>query len=103
MCHFLKPLKLTQELSQKMSYSSELRYGSCFYDVYSGTAKKKRQNRRNRRKPPSFLAELDIFETFEAILIFFAPFLRSSLINIIKATAIPKLTAVTHLLAEFLR
>ncbi len=34
MCHFLKPLKLTQELSQKMSYSSELRYGSCFYDVY---------------------------------------------------------------------
>ncbi len=24
MCHFLKPLKLTQELSQKMSYSSEL-------------------------------------------------------------------------------
>ncbi len=31
------------------------------------------------------------------------PFLRSSLINIIKATAIPKLTAVTHFLAEFLR
>ncbi len=34
MCHFLKPLKLTQELSQKMSYSSELWYGSCFYYVY---------------------------------------------------------------------
>ena len=31
------------------------------------------------------------------------PFLRSSLINIIKATAIPKLTAVTHILVEFLR
>ena len=31
------------------------------------------------------------------------PFLRSSRINIIKATAIPKLTAVTHFLAEFLR
>ena len=31
------------------------------------------------------------------------PFLRSSLINIIKATAIPKLTAVTHFLTEFLR
>ncbi len=28
MCHFLKPLKLTQELSQKMSYNSELWYGS---------------------------------------------------------------------------
>ncbi len=27
----------------------------------------------------------------------------SSLINIIKATAIPKLTAVAHFLAEFLR
>ena len=27
-CHFLKPLKLTQELSQKMSYSSELWSGS---------------------------------------------------------------------------
>ena len=53
MCHFLKPLKLTQELSQKMSYSSELWYGSCFYDVYSGTAKKRRRNRRYRRKPPS--------------------------------------------------
>ncbi len=34
MCHFLKPLKLAQELSQKMSYSCELWYGSCFYDVY---------------------------------------------------------------------
>ena len=34
MCHFLKPLKLTQELRHKMSYSSELLYGSCFYDVY---------------------------------------------------------------------
>ncbi len=30
MYHFLKPLKLTQELSQKMSYSNELWYGSCF-------------------------------------------------------------------------
>ena len=27
-CHFLKPLKPTQEL-KKMSYSSELWYGSC--------------------------------------------------------------------------
>ncbi len=78
MWHFLKPLKLTQELSQKMSYSSELWYGSCFYDVYSGTAKKRRRNRRYRRKPSSaadfffsFLAELDIFKTFEAILSFF--------------------------------
>ncbi len=53
MCHFLKPLKLTQELSQKMSYSCELWYGSCFYDAYSGTAKKRRRNRRYRRKPPS--------------------------------------------------
>ncbi len=34
MCHFLKPLKLTQELGQKMSYSSEFWYGSYFYDVY---------------------------------------------------------------------
>ena len=53
MCNFLKPLKLTQELSQKMSYSSELWYGRCFYDVYSGTAKKLRRNHRYRRKPPS--------------------------------------------------
>ncbi len=74
MCHFLKPLKLTQELSQKMSYSSELWYGSCFYDVYSGTAKKRR---RNRRKPPSaaefflpFLAELYFSESFEPNLFF---------------------------------
>ena len=34
MCHFLKPLKLTQELSQKMSYRCELWYDSCFYGVY---------------------------------------------------------------------
>ena len=34
MCDFLKPLFKTQELSQTMSYSSEIRYGSCFYDVY---------------------------------------------------------------------
>ena len=51
----LKPLqlKITQKLSQKMSYSSEFWYGSCFYDAYSGTAKKRRRNRRYRRKPPS--------------------------------------------------
>ncbi len=30
-------------------------------------------------------------------------FLHSSLINIIKATAIPNLTAVSHYLAEFMR
>ncbi len=53
MCHFLKPLKLTQELSQEMSYRNELWYGSFFYNVYSGTAKKRRRNRRCRRKPPS--------------------------------------------------
>ena len=52
-CGCATPLKLTQELSQKISYSSELWYGSCFYDVYSGTAKKRRRNRRYRRKPPS--------------------------------------------------
>ncbi len=46
MCHFLKPLKITQELSQKMSYSSELWYGSCFYDVYYGTE--------NHHLPPNF-------------------------------------------------
>ena len=33
----------------------------------------------------------------------FAAVFRSFLINIIKATAIPKLTALTHFLAEFLR
>ncbi len=33
MCHFLKPLKPTQKLGQKKSYSSELWYGSCFYVV----------------------------------------------------------------------
>ncbi len=50
MCHFLKPFKITQELSQKISYRSEHWYDSCFYDVYYGTAKKQRRNRRN---PPS--------------------------------------------------
>ena len=40
---------------------------------------------------------------FSAVATVSSPFLRSSLINIIKATAIPKLTAVTHILAEFLR
>ena len=40
---------------------------------------------------------------FSAVEAVSPPFLRSSLTNIIKATAIPKLTAVTHFLAEFLR
>ncbi len=40
---------------------------------------------------------------FAAVAAILQPFLRSSLINIIKATAIPMLTAVTHFLAEFLR
>ena len=40
---------------------------------------------------------------FSAVAVVSPPFLRSSLINIIKATAIPKLTAVTLFLAEFLR
>ncbi len=40
---------------------------------------------------------------FSAVAAVLPPFLRSSLINIIKVTAIPKLTAVTHFLAEFLR
>ena len=40
---------------------------------------------------------------FSAVAAVSPPFLRSSLINIIKATTIPKLTAVTHFLAEFLR
>ncbi len=39
---------------------------------------------------------------FPAVAAVSPPFLQSSLINIIKATAIPKLTAVTHFLAEFL-
>ena len=53
-------------------YRSELWYGSCFYDVYYGTAKKR------RRKPPlaaefffPFLNEIDIFESFESILYIF--------------------------------
>ena len=87
----------------------------------------------NRHQPPNFflpfLAELYISESFEPnfflLKIFtlkfalkkkfggrwrffggsgnFGAVFRSSLINIIKATAIPKLTAVTHFLAEFLR
>ena len=40
---------------------------------------------------------------FFAIAAVSQPFFRSSLINIIKATAIPKLTAVTSFLSEFLR
>ena len=60
MCYFLKPLNLTQELSQKISYSSELWYGSCFYDVYKGTAKKRRKNRRYRRKPPIFFCHFSL-------------------------------------------
>ena len=43
-------------------------------------------------------ADVPLFETIKT-----SPFLRSSLINIIKATAIPKLTAITHFLAEFMR
>ncbi len=86
----------------------------------------------NRHLPPNIflplLAELYISELFEPNIFFskkitltFAlkkkfggrwrfsvvaavspPFLRSSLTNIIKATVIPKLTNVTHLLAELL-
>ena len=40
---------------------------------------------------------------FSAVAAISPPFFRSSLINIMKATAIPKLTAVTPFLAEFLR
>ncbi len=40
---------------------------------------------------------------FSGVAAVLPPFLRSSLINIIKATAMPKLTAVTHFLAELLR
>ena len=40
---------------------------------------------------------------FSAVATVSPPFLRSSLIDIIKATVIPKLTAVTHFLAEFPR
>ncbi len=66
MCHFLKPG--TQEPSQKMSYSSELWHGSCFYDVYYGTAKKHGETAataENHHLPPNlfqpFLAEIYIF------------------------------------------
>ncbi len=38
-----------------------------------------------------------------AVAVVSPPFYRSSLINIIKATTIQKLTAVTHFLDEFLR
>ena len=99
MCHFLKPLKITQELSQKISYSSELWYDSCFYDVYYGTAKKRRQNCQGYRDMTSDKKN----RRFSAVATVSPPFLRSSLINIIKATVIPKLTAVTHFLTEFLR
>ena len=34
MCRYSKP---TQELSQKNSYSSEIWYGNCIYDVYGQT------------------------------------------------------------------
>ncbi len=58
-----------------MSYNSEIWYGSSFYDGYQGTVEKQRWN---RRKPPSatefflsILAELDLFESFETILLFF--------------------------------
>ena len=74
-CHFLKPLKLTQELSQNLSYSCELWYGSCFYDVYSGTAKKRRRNRRYRQMPPKLFCHfspnyLNIYKSFETNLSF---------------------------------
>ena len=58
--------------SRKMSYSSEIWYGSSFYDVYQGSVEKQRWN---RRKPPSateiflsFLAELDLSEKREIFL-----------------------------------
>ncbi len=48
MCHFLKPLFKTHELSQKMIYSSEIWYGSCFFYVYQRTVKIRRRNRQLR-------------------------------------------------------
>ncbi len=39
MCNFLKQ---TQELGQEDSYSTDIWYGSCFYDVYQGTAENKK-------------------------------------------------------------
>ncbi len=71
MFQFLKPLKLMQELSQNLSYSIELWYGSCFYDVYYDAAKKRQRNRRCRRFFLPFFAELYILESFEDILFFF--------------------------------
>ena len=94
-CHFLKPFEPTQELIQKMSYSGELWYavfsanvrvifleknklGSNNSEMYNSAT----NGKKNQRISP--------------------PFICSSLLKIIKATAIPKLTAVTHFLAEFL-
>ena len=54
-CHFLKPSKLTQELSQKMSYSSELWYGTCFYDVYYDPALVLMVSKSDTSAPPPFL------------------------------------------------
>ena len=59
MCHFLKPLKLTQELSQKMSYSSELWYGSCFMMFIKELRRNDGETAataENRHLPPIFLA-----------------------------------------------
>ncbi len=85
MCHFLKPLKLTQE----GNFLKKKKLGSNDSEMHNSARNGKKKIRR-------------LMAVFGGWVVS-PPFLRSSRINIIKATAIPKLTGVTHFLAEFLR
>ncbi len=105
MCYFLKPFKPTQELIQKMSYSGELWYAVFSANVRVIFLEKNKLGSNNSEMYNSARNVKKKFSgrwRFSAVAAVSPPFLRSSLINIIKATAIPKLTAVTHFLAEFL-
>ena len=76
MCHSLKPSKLTQELSQKwvtaVSFGKAVAF-MMFIKEIRRNGGKTAATAENRHQPPFFLlflAELDMFETFEAILFF---------------------------------
>ncbi len=53
MCHFLKPLKLTQELSQKNELQQWALVWQLLLWCLLRNCKKRQKNRRYRRNPPS--------------------------------------------------
>ena len=64
MCHFLKPLKLPQELSQKRVTSVSFGVAVAFIMFMKELRRNGGETAENRHLPPNFLpflAELDIF------------------------------------------